>query len=509
MEDDSEMDDSNSKVKNITTFGLVTMIISTIFGFGNVSNAYLQMGYGSIFWYALAGICFFFPCGLMMAEYGSAFKDAQGGIYSWLAGSIGERMAFIGTFVWLASWIVWMVSTASRVWITFSALFFGKDTTNTWSIFGLSSTQTIGILGILMILLITFFSSRGMNAIAKIGSLGGIFTIVVNVIFVVVSFIVLFANHFKLAQPIDGPSTFITSPNPAFQTPIALISFVVYAVFAYGGMESLGSVTDDMDNPEKTFPRGLIIASIFTIGTYVLMIFMLGWSINYQSQMTKANVNLGNVTYVVFNYLGIAMGNALGWSHAAAVTFGVVMTRIVALAQTIGFLGALFILMYSPIKAFILGSDRRLWPAKLTKLNKADMPANAMWVQAIIVCVIVFLVSFGGSAAQRFYTILTDMANVSSTAPYMFLVGAFPFFKKKHYEQSFVAFKNKTWTNLLVCFVELILIVGTLFTFIQPMLDHDFETAFWTIAGPFFFALIAYLFYEVAGKKHGLNSKNK
>ena len=50
------MDEStNSKVKKITTFGLVTMIISTIFGFGNVSNAYLQMGYGAIFWYALAG----------------------------------------------------------------------------------------------------------------------------------------------------------------------------------------------------------------------------------------------------------------------------------------------------------------------------------------------------------------------------------------------------------------------------------------------------------------------
>ena len=73
------MDENSGKAKKITTIGLVTMIITTIFGFGNVSNAYLQMGYGAIFWYALAGICFFFPCGLMMAEYGSAFKDAKGG----------------------------------------------------------------------------------------------------------------------------------------------------------------------------------------------------------------------------------------------------------------------------------------------------------------------------------------------------------------------------------------------------------------------------------------------
>lgn len=467
------MEEQSSNKKIITTFGLVTMIITAIFGFGNVSNAYLQMGYGSIIWYALAGICFFFPCGLMMAEYGSTFKEAKGGIYSWLAGSVGEQVAFVGTFVWLASWIVWMVSTASRIWITLSALIFGKDTTQQWHAFGLDSTQFIGVLGILMILTITYLSSRGVKSIAKVGSIGGIFTIIVNVIFVIVSVIVLIAKKGVLAQPIHGASTFITSPNPQFQTPIAIISFVVYAIFAYGGMESLGSVTDSMKNPEKTFPKGLIIASIFTIGTYV-----------------------------VFNYLGIALGNSLGWSHAAALTSGLVMTRIVALAQTLGFLGALFILMYSPIKAFILGSNPNLWPKKLTKLNKANMPANAMWLQAIVVCVIIFLVAFGGSAAQKFYLILTDMANVSATFPYIFLIGAFPFFKaKQNLVRPFVAFKNRFWTNVLVVFVELILIIGILFTFIQPLTEKDYQTAFWTLAGPIFFAIVALVFYQIAVKK--------
>ena len=496
------MDEQSSNKKMITTFGLVTMIITAIFGFGNVSNAYLQMGYGSIIWYALAGICFFFPCGLMMAEYGSAFKDAKGGIYSWLAGSIGERMAFIGTFVWLASWIVWMVSTASRIWITFSALIFGKDTTQQWHFWGMTSTEVIGVLGIILMIACTYFSSRGMTAIAKVGSLGGIFTVVVNIIYVIAAIIVLIINKGVLAQHFDGAQSLIMSPNPQFQTPIAIISFVVYAIFAYGGMESLGSVTDSMKNPEKTFPRGLIIASIFTIGAYVLMIFMLGWSINYQQDLTKSNVNLGNVTYVAFNYLGIALGNSLGWSHAAALTCGVIMTRIVALAQTLGFLGALFILLYSPIKAFILGSNPDLWPKKLTKLNKAGMPANAMWVQAVIVCVIVFLVAFGGSAAQKFYLILTDMANVSTCFPYLFLIGAFPFFKaKKDLDRPFVAFKNRFWTDILVIFVELILIVGIAFTFIQPLLEKDYQTAFWTLAGPIFFAIVALVFYHFAAKK--------
>ena len=456
----------------ITTFGLVTMIITAIFGFGNVSNAYLQMGYGSIIWYALAGICFFFPCGLMMAEYGSAFKDAKGGIYSWLAGSIGERMAFIGTFVWLASWIVWMVSTASRIWITFSALIFGKDTTQQWHFWGMTSTEVIGVLGIIFI-------------------------------YVIAAIIVLIINKGVLAQHFDGAQSLILSPNPQFQTPIAIISFVVYAIFAYGGMESLGSVTDSMKNPEKTFPRGLIIASIFTIGAYVIMILMAGWFANYKHDFEVSTTNLGNATYVLFNILGVKLGAALGFSHAVALEWGAAMTRIVAFSQALGFLGALFVLMYSPIKAFILGSNPDLWPKKLTKLNKAGMPANAMWLQVTVVSIIIFLVAFGGSAAQRFYTILTDMANVSTCFPYLFLVGAFPFFKKRtDIERPFVVFKNKALTNTIVCFVEIILIVGILFTFIQPMLDKDWETAFWTIAGPVFFAAVALIFYQISAKKH-------
>lgn len=111
---------------------------------------------------------------------------------------------------------------------------------------------------------------------------------------------------------------FITSPNPQFQTPIAIISFVVYAIFAYGGMESLGSVTDSMDKPEKTFPRGLIIASLFTIGAYVIMIFMIGFSVNYNSVVAKHGVNLGNITYIVFSQLGVYLGHSLGWSAAAS-----------------------------------------------------------------------------------------------------------------------------------------------------------------------------------------------
>ncbi|MEY8441280.1 glutamate/gamma-aminobutyrate family transporter YjeM [Lactobacillaceae bacterium 24-114] len=487
--------------KLITTPTLVLMIISTIYGFGNVSIAYAQMAYAGMFWYVLAGICFFFPCCLMMAEYGSAFDEAKGGIYSWLAGSIGEKLAFIGTFIWLASWVLWLVSSASRLWITLSALLFGKDTTQSWHLGSLGSTQLIGVLAILFILLVTWLSSRGINGITKISSFGGAFMIAMNGIFIIASLITIIANKGVPAQPIEGIKTFFTSPNPSFQTPIAVISFIVYAVFAYAGMENLGGVTDSMENPSKTFPKGLTIGAILTISSYVLMIVMTGFSVNYKQVIARPDVNLGNVTYVVFNQLGYMMGASLGFSHATNILLGEIFTRLIALAGMMGMLGAMFILVYTPIKSFIMGSNPDFWPKRVTRLNKYSMPAFAMWAQAIIVSIIIFLVAFGGSAAANFYLILTDMGNVSTCAPYIFLVGAFPAFQRKDIPRDFIAFKNRRWTTVLVWFVEIIVCLGILFTCIQPILDHDYQTAFWTAFGPIFFGIVALLMYNHATKR--------
>ena len=59
---------------------------------------------------------------------------------------------------------------------------------------------------------------------------------------------------------------------------------------------------------------------------------------------------------------------------------------------------------------------------------------------------------------------------------------------------------HSTVTTLVI--IEIILSAGIIFTCVQPILDGDFETAFWTIAGPVFFGLVAFIFYQVSSKKH-------
>ena len=294
--------------KKIGLVNLTMMIFTCVFGFANTTVAYDQMGYASIIWYVLAALFFFLPSSLMFAEYGSALKSAKGGIYSWLKVSIGEKMAFIGTFIWLCSWVVWMVSTAAKVWIPMSALFFGSDKTQSWAFFGLTSTQFVGILAILWIIFVTYMGSLGIDKIAKVGAVGGTFVMILSGVFIVASLIIWICNHGAMMQPIQGIHSFVASPNPQFQSGVAVISFMVYAVFAYGGMESMGGVMDSVDQPEKTFPKALMIGMIVITVLYALMIFMWGMSTNWQSVLGKKNVNLGNISYALMNNVGLVLG---------------------------------------------------------------------------------------------------------------------------------------------------------------------------------------------------------
>ncbi len=135
----------------------------------------------------------------------------------------------------------------------------------------------------------------------------------------------------------------------------------------------------------------------------------------------------------------------------------------------------------------------------MTQVNQNGMPAFAMWVQAGVVVILIALVSFGGAAAAQFYTILTDMANVSTSFPYLFLIGAFPFFKRRQdLDYSFHVYNNRFVTNLIVTVVMIVLVAGIGFSCAEPLIQHDYVTAFWTIIGPVFFGLVAGDSYSIS-----------
>ena len=357
-----------STKKQIGLFSLIMMIFTTVFGFANSPVAFYQMGYASILWYVVAAIVFFLPIAMMIAEYGSALPKAEGGIYSWLEAGGSKRVAFIGTFIWMSAWIVWMVSTASKVWIPLSTLISGSDQTQKWSFLGMSATQFVGVLAILWVIFVTITASHGVDKIAKVGTFGGTMVSILTVLFVLISIVTWIAQHGVVLQPIHGVSSFFKSPNPNFQSTITTLSFVIYAIFAYGGLESIGTLMDSIKDPKKTFPKAMVISMIVITVLYAIMIFMWGISTNWQKVLGGKEVNLGNISYVMMSNAGVVMGNALGLSHGASLAIGSFMARFTGLGMFFAYVGSFFVMIYSPVKALILGSDPRLWPKRVIQI---------------------------------------------------------------------------------------------------------------------------------------------
>jgi amino acid transporter len=130
------------------------------------------------------------------------------------------------------------------------------------------------------------------------------------------------------------------------------------------------------------------------------------------------------------------------------------------------------------------------------EIAEDGMPKNAMWIQCAIVCVMILLVSFGGDTMAQFFLILTAMVNVGMTVPYMFISFAFPKFKKMEgVDRSFVVYKTQKSANIWGYVVTLTLLFANAFAIIQPALDGDFKTTFWSLSGPVIFGLAAWIIY--------------
>ena len=184
----------DNKRKKLTLITLILMIFTSVFGFANMPRSFYLMGYGAIPWFILGGITYFIPFAFMMAEFGSAFKEEKGGIYSWMEKSVGPKFAFMGVFMWYASYVVWMINICSTIWIPLSNTVFGVDTTSQWGALGLNSTQILGILGVLWVSATFLISRRGIGRITKITSVGGMAVALLNVVLIAGAFIVLILN---------------------------------------------------------------------------------------------------------------------------------------------------------------------------------------------------------------------------------------------------------------------------------------------------------------------------
>lgn len=497
---------NKEKVVKVGFWSFVAMIFMTCYGLANGQQIYYQMGYSAITYVIIGVILFFIPYAFIVSEMSTAFHKEKGGIFSWMKNSVGLRFSTVGVFLWYISAVIWWFSTSS-ICITFSTMIFGTDKSETWRLFGLSNTGTTAIIGVIWFLIIVFFCRRGIKAIAKLTNISMLVTIIMHIIVLGGGLLVFFLNGAHFAQPLDyhGISSLFMGPNKAYDTPIAALGFLVFAIFILGGMEASGGLIDKVKNPKRNVPRAMILSGIIIAVLYVAIILISGMAINWKAAFSNSNVNLFNYAIYMVQQQFYMLGRELGMSPAASLALGEWINRITTWVGFIAMLNLPLMLFY-PIKQVYEGIPEGMLPKFFFKKNKYGITSNALYVQAAIIIGAMLLIGFGGNVANTVYNNLTFMVTITTAVPWAFIVFAYIKFKlnddiKKEYQ-----FFNKKWGVVVGCITFITLVLAIIVSVIQPFIEHNYQQGLWIITGPIIFGIIGFLLAQnyIRRKRKGL-----
>ena len=204
--------------------------------------------------------------------------------------------------------------------------------------------------------------------------------------------------------------------------------------------------------------------------------------------------------------LGYKLGISLGMPVESAIKLGGAFMRIIGISLLLCFLGAMFTMIYAPLKSMLDGAPKGMWPSFFTKRNEHDMPQNAMWLQAAVICIIIASISFFGKTLGTFYEILQLLSNIAQSIPYMFIVAAFPAFRKKEdLNHDYKIFKSTPLAIAISTISSLTIAIAVLFTIFEPVLsatdkDGTFKTTCMLVA-PILFFIIAFSVFNSYKKR--------
>ncbi|TDJ32940.1 MAG: amino acid permease [Gammaproteobacteria bacterium] len=382
--------------RTLGVMDLVFLYIAAILGIRWLSTA-AQMGPSSLVLWLLAVVIFFIPSGLTVMELSSR-DSGEGGIYLWTKAAFGEQHGFI------AGWTYWVNNLfyfpGLLLFIAGAFLFLGGSE---WLGLGESAYYNAAFSLTLLWLIIganVIGLSRG-KWIQNIGAMAtaGVFAVLV------VGGVWAWAEHgsateFSMSSLMPDIGDFST------------LTFFATMTFAFAGLELGPVLGGEIKNPRRSLPRamlisGLIIATIYILGTGLLLVAVPQGEINVITGIPQALAVIGERIALP----GLAIAGAV----------------LVVLSSTGGFGAWLSGVARIP---YVIGIDRYL-PAALGRTHpKWGTPHVALIAQGVVVTFLM-MAAVTESTIEEAYIMLLDMSIILYFIPFLYMFAALPVLRRK------------------------------------------------------------------------------
>lgn len=363
----------SSVVKKISLSLLVLLIVSAIDSIRNLPSAAL-FGSSLVFFFVLASIIFLLPTALVSAELASLLPE-KGGVYHWMTKAFGDKIGMLSIWLQWINTMVWYPTILSFIAGIGAYLIHPELASNKWYL----------ICSILFLFWsLTYINLFGINLSAKINSYAGL----IGTIFPLCLLIFLGALWIARQEPIQIS---FSAPDllPNFSKIDSWISLTAITA-SFCGIELAGVHVNDVRNPQKNFPKAILMSSFILLCT--MLFGSLAIAVVVPSEQINLIAGVMQVLDVFFEALHVSY-----------------LTPVLAVLIVVGSLGSIINWLISPAKGLYHAAEYGFLPDYFKKKNKHGVASRILICQAILVsalCCIFFLVP----NVNTFYWFLTGLS---------------------------------------------------------------------------------------------------
>jgi amino acid transporter len=344
------------------------------------------VGPSAVVIWLIALAAFYFPLALSVMELSSRYPQ-EGGLYVWTKHAFGEFPGF------MTGWTYWTSNLpyfpAVLYFAASNALYIGP---RSW--LGLANNKTYFLAFALGgLILATFLNVIGLSVGKWLHNLGAVGTWL--------PIAILFAIAGAAWHRFGSATRFTVStmtPHMHFRD----VLFLATIVFALGGSESASFLGDEIKEPRKNLPRGLLCGGVLVTSGYIL------GTVAVLIALPAAQISgLEGIMQAITK-----SAEQVGWLSIAPVA---------ALLITLSNLGALGAwLAVAARLPFVAGLDRYL-PGAFARIHpKWGTPYVALLAQAVVGIVFIFL-GQAGTSVYGAYEVLVSMGIITYFVPYLFV----------------------------------------------------------------------------------------
>lgn len=333
-----------------------------------------EYGYGSLFFYFVVALTFLFPSALISAELATGW-NRTGGIYIWVREAFGPGWGFFAVWMQWIHNVTWFpailaFSAAAIAYLISPDLASNKVYLITFILTGFWGCT-----------IFNYFGLRTSSWFSAFGVLCG--TVLPG--FLLIGFAIAWV---MVGHPVQIEYSF-HSLIPKL-TDIQHLVFLAGLFLAFGGLEVSAVHARNVNNPQKSFPRAILIAALLSFVLYALGALSIALMIPQKEISLIAG--LMQAFEVLFQMYGIS------W-----------LLIPLGLMIVLGAIGELNTWIIGPVRALHATTLHGDLPPFFQKLNPHKVPVHLLVFQGVIVTISSFVFLFMPSTSSGFW-ILSAMS---------------------------------------------------------------------------------------------------